>query len=367
MTFTATSLPTLGNQVVTTLSGHSYVWTAMSTEDRNVYGIEAPLALVASHAIANPGFQSARRGRFVVLAESDTDRSAEIVFRDLTVLGTPLAKFTLAPTNGETRRLRLDFDRPMTEVDALQFLQRFADAWSATLADTQRDAWSGNLYVEISWAGVTLLTAQSGGISGSMEMTSTEGVAVAPERLQALRWSPLTDVFVEGMKSTQPKSKFLFWFVILEELEKRPEFISLFTPMFSSEEKTRLQDAVRGNTVGLQRLSGILNGANVTVEGRPVKLARILAEIGCSTVQALQGSIVIDQARCAALIEQRNKVAHKGSALNKDLLYNVLFPLSRAALKYILDQDAGIGGDTQKVGVEPTATAEPSDGGGAGQ
>lgn len=339
----------------------------MSTEDRNVYGIEAPLALVASHAIANPGFQSARRGRFMALADSDTDRAAEIVFQDLTVLGTPIAKFTLAPANGETRLLRLEFDHPTTEGHAFQFLQRFADAWSATLAETQRDPWYGNLYVDIRWAGVTPLTIKSVGVSGSMELTSTDGVAVAPGHLQALRWSPLTDVFVEGMKSTQPKSKFLFWFVILEELEKRPEFISLFTPLFSSEEKARLQDAVRGNTAGLQRLRGILNGANVTTEGRPAKLARILAEIGCQSVRSLQGSIVIDQPCCAALIEQRNRVAHKGSALNKDLLYNVLFPLSRAALKYILDQDAEIGADTQKVVVEPTATAEPSDGGVAGQ
>ena len=63
--------------------------------------------------------------------------------------------------------------------------------------------------------------------------------------------------------------------------------------------------------------------------------------MGGSSIDGLSGPIIVDQARCAALIEQRNKVAHKGSSIDKDLLYAVLFPLSRIALKYILDRGAG--------------------------
>jgi hypothetical protein len=111
----------------------------------------------------------------------------------------PLVKFTLARPNGDVRVLRIDFGRAMTEADAFSFLQQLADAWSATLAAGQRDPWYGNLYVDIRWAGVRTLTPQSGGIVLSSKMTSTDSVAVAPELLSALRWSPLTDVFVEGV------------------------------------------------------------------------------------------------------------------------------------------------------------------------
>ncbi|MFT3806743.1 hypothetical protein [Arenimonas sp.] len=312
----------------------------MSTEERAVYGIEAPLRLVSSHDIANPGFQSARRGEFVLLGVPRETRSDEIVLRDLTVLGVPLARFTLERPSNDARLLKLDFDHAVTEADAFSFLQQLADAWSARLAESQRDPWYGNLYVDIQWARVKALTAQSGGIEISLDMTSIDGVVVTPELLTALRWSPLTDVFVEGMKSTQPKSKFLFWFVILEELEKREEFLSLFTPMFSSEEKTQLQEVVRSNGAALQRLNGLLNNPTTTIEGRAAKLARIVDAVGSSRINGLNGPIVVDQARCAALIEQRNKIAHKGSSINKDLLYNVLFPLSRNALNYILGRDA---------------------------
>jgi hypothetical protein len=313
----------------------------MNSDKRIIYGLEAPLRLIASHAIGYPGFQSARRGEFVRLVASE-DRSAEIDLRDVTVLGTQLEKFTLERAKGETRLLKIDFKCATTEDDAFSFLQKLADAWSATLAGRQRDPWYGNLFVDVRWAGVKALRAESGviEIESSLQITSIEGVAVTPELLSDLRWSPLTDVFVEGMKASQPKSKFLFWFVILEELEKRGEFLSLFTPMFSPEEKTQMQEVVRSSGAALQRLNGLLNNPMTTLEGRAAKLSRIVDAMGSSIIQGLAGPIVVDQARCAALIDQRNKVAHKGSSINESLLYSVLFPLSRNALNYILDRDA---------------------------
>lgn len=312
----------------------------MSSDERTAYGLEAPLRLVASHNIAHPGFDSARRGEFVLMSGSSQDAAAEIVFRDLTIFNVPLAKFVLQSPSGDTRLLRIDFDRAMTEADAFSFIQKLADAWSATLAGRQRDPWYGNLYVDIRWAGVKTLTGQKGGIEASMRMTSIESVAVTTELLSALRWSPLTDVFVEGMKASQQKSKFLFWFMILEELEKREEFSHLFTPMFSADEKARLQEVVRSNSSALQRLNGLLNNPTTTLESRSAKLARIVDALGSSSIDGLSGPILVDQTCCASLIEQRNRIAHKGSSIDTDLLYTVLFPLSRIALNYILDRDA---------------------------
>lgn len=59
----------------------------MNADDRTVYGLEAPLRLLASHAIANPGFQSERRGKFVAKGASFKDQPAEIDLRGLTILG----------------------------------------------------------------------------------------------------------------------------------------------------------------------------------------------------------------------------------------------------------------------------------------
>ena len=90
----------------------------MSSDERTVYGLEAPLRLVASHDIAEPGFRSVRQGEFVLINASPQDAYKEIVFRDLTILGVSLAKFILQSPSGNDRLLRVDFDRAMAKADA---------------------------------------------------------------------------------------------------------------------------------------------------------------------------------------------------------------------------------------------------------
>lgn len=306
----------------------------------NVNGIEAPLKLLSSHDISNPGFESMRRGEFVDKS-SLNDPSAQIDLRNIDVLGTQLSSFTLGPSSDGERILKVEFNRATTEADAFKFLLQLADAWSASLAHGQRDSWYGNLYVHILWSRVKVLSPPSGtvGISTFLKMTSTDHIVVDPLALSRLRWSPLTDIFVEGMKSSQPKSKFLFWFIVLEELEQRQEFVRLFDPMFTPEEKAKLQEVVRSNKTALQRLNGLLNTPTATIQSRSEKLAHIIDAIGSSNIAGQSGKIEIDQKLCSKLINQRNKVAHKGESIDGYLLYNVLFPLSLSALNYILDQD----------------------------
>jgi len=87
------------------------------------------------------------------------------------------------------------------------------------------------------------------------------------------------------MRATQPKSKFLFWFVILEELESRKEFKKLFAPLFSADEKKVLRQAALSSEAA-QRLDGLLNNPLATQQGRHEKLLTILRTIGLGTVKA---------------------------------------------------------------------------------
>ena len=320
----------------------------MSSDERTVYGMKAPLRLVASHDIAQPGFQSVRRGEFVLMGASSQDASTEIVLRDLTILGVPLAKFVLQSPSGDTRLLQVDFDRAMTEADAFSFIRRLADAWSATLADGQRDPWYGNLYVDIRWAGVKTITAQSGGVQASVQMTSIENVrcragasvrlavVAAHRRVRGGYESVATEVEVP---------------ILVLDPGGTGEAGGVPVPVYA-DVLGRGQGAVAGRGAlrtiwHCSALNGLLNNPTTTLEGRAAKLARIVEMVGGSSIDGLSGPFLVDQARCAALIEQRNKVAHKGSSIDKDLLYTVLFPLSRIALKCILDRDAGTASEPQ--------------------
>lgn len=310
------------------------------TAERTVFGLEAPLRFRASHNIEEPGFASKRQAFFMAEGDDPDAAPGMIEFRDLTVLDVAVTRFRMDAPSQDTRKVRVDFDRRLAEPDATAFIQRLADAWTEALAPRQKDPWYGTLYVDVQWSGFKLITERSGGVTDHLQMTSRQAVAVGRAGLEALRWSPLTDIFVEGMKASQPKSKFLFWFVILEELEKRPEFVDFFTPMFTVKEKAELLQAVAQNGAAVRRLNGLLNNPSTTTEGRPAKLLRILQEINVTEVAGLSGAIPIDEVLCKRLIDQRNLVAHKGKAIDRDLLYTVLYPLSQAALAYIVAQPA---------------------------
>ena len=136
------------------------------------------------------------------------------------------------------------------------------------------------------------------------------------------------------MRASQAKSKFLFWFVVLEELEARDEFKTLFTPLFSEDEKKSLMSADL-NDDARNRVKQLLRNPAATRESRAQKLLNILNKIGLSEVEGLQGALAIDVSICKSLIKQRNNIAHKGARIDVNQLYTILFPLAQGALVYL--------------------------------
>lgn len=304
-----------------------------------VLGVRAPVSLKGSHGLEKPGFQSAQTGIFREVGASTQEPPQPIEIDDVTILGLALSHFRLTSIADDRFDLRLNFAEPLPEAEAFEFLQQLADAWSLTFAPTQRDGWHGNLYVHISWSGVEAIETHGPMIVGSLGLQARRTVWVDKAFLETLHWSPLVDVFVEGMKAAQPKSKFLFWFVILEELERRDEFAELFTPVFNNEDKAAVHKALAGKNQALNRLKSLLNNPAVTTESRAEKLCRILHHIGIEELSTISEDVMsVDLALCADLIKQRNQVAHKGSKISEFSLYMVLFPLSQRALTYMLSR-----------------------------
>ncbi len=309
-----------------------------------VLGLKVQISLAASHGSSAPGFECSRAGVFSAVGAGGTEEAAAIEIEDLTVLGIPIARIRLTPNASEAWSLAIDFANLTPAEEAEGFVHRMLASWSADLAVSQRDPWNGILTVEGRWSTLEFKRRHMPMMTDSLSIDVTQTVPVDKNLFDSMRWSPLVDVFVEGMKASQPKSKFLFWFVILEELEKREELQTSFTPLFSNAEKTDLRAAIAGNAPATQRLDGLLNNSTVTVEGRPEKLCTITKTIGLQRIEGLNGPIQIDRHLCKSLITQRNQVAHKGSRIDEDLLYNVLFPLAQRALTYLLDQEGDAAG-----------------------
>lgn len=297
-----------------------------------------PVRFVSSHGIARPGFQSRRKGFF--WHDGKALEATPFHLADIDVLGTSVRQLSLTHRDYGNYLLSLEFAAPRNMREAEDFIQSLVDAFTVSMASNQRDPWYGNLLLEAGWSGLRNSTPKSPGefiAEASSAMTSEEFIPLSEAALRALHWSPLTKTFAEGMRAAQPKSKFLFWFVILEELEARREFRKLFHPLFSPKEKEQLLPAALSAPAKL-RLEQLLDNPAATQQGRPEKLLTILRAIGLGEVKTHHKTVAIDEAICRSLIKQRNNVAHKGATIDLDQLYTVLFPLSQGALTYLTKQ-----------------------------
>lgn len=169
-------------------------------------------------------------------------------------------------------------------------------------------------------------------------MTSKDHQALTAQKLEALTTSYLTEIFVDGMRANQPKAKYSNWFILIEELERlaTSKFSCLFTPLFPKAERKMIAKASGLGGDQLDRLRNFLGSPNHTMENRAEKLYAILKEIRLTEFMVIgDKKINVDLSLCEKLIESRNSLAHKGTKVDEDLLYNSLFPLSFQVLGYL--------------------------------
>jgi len=305
------------------------------------------IRLTASHGFNEPGFQSSSSGTFSTPIEDAPHYVETVSHNSITVLGLELVTFSIAaPTNREPhgwQSMTINFREPQTDKAIQTFLSNLAIAITASLAPSQRDPWYGNLFVDIDWFSIHLNPLSSGAgnidVSARMQMTAKHHQTLPVETLEGLTVSGLTEIFVDGMRSNQPKSKYSNWFIPLEELEQlaTTDFKTLFTPLFPSTSRAGVAKASGLTGTHLERLKGFLGNPNHTVQGRSEKLFEILKSLELLEIPTIkEEKITLDLKYCNRLIQGRNSLAHKGTKVDEDLLYNVLFPLSFRVLNYLI-------------------------------
>lgn len=310
--------------------------------DRYISELSVPIRLTASHGYNQPGFKSSRTGCFgTKIGDKFTESfSAE----NINILNCNIKKIELISIEKSGKQvLKVSFTDPTSEEIAQVFVSNLATSLSASISDEQTDAWHGNLYVEVDWIELNLLEPRGSGIriTDSLEIKINQSLALSDYMLECLKWTHYSDIFVDGMRAAHPKTKFIYWFVLLEELEGRIEFRGLFTKLYSDEDK-KIVAQVESQLGGRKgaRLNSLANDPKVTVEKREVKLAKILDVIGLDEVAVIGGKkIEISEDVCSRLIDMRNKLAHKGGNVEDGLLYDILFPLARGALAYLNSQE----------------------------
>ncbi|OAH42171.1 hypothetical protein AX777_25400 [Sphingobium yanoikuyae] len=259
------------------------------------------------------------------------------VVTNVDLLGIRIDRMEIGPRKDEWQLMELRFAAPLNLETIDAFLLELADAITVEMAPEQLDGYNGNYHAVVRLPLLEVIDPSTPPdtlvIVDAISITRTQGVSLYADMLEKLTFSPLGRIFAEGVRSADPKMKYISWFVVLEELEGRSEFA--FDPLFSMTEVEHIIKASALNQDQTSRLRGALTGRSVTVKGRPEKLAEILTQIGMPTIKTIKGPITVTVDLCRALIKQRNTVAHKGTDIDNDLLHNALFPLAIGALAYI--------------------------------
>lgn len=302
----------------------------------NIRAVRVPIKVGSSHSIDSRGFRADSNGFFCYPPSANLPGEGCVV-TDVDLLGIRIDRLEISPRKDEWQSMELSFAVPLGLEQIDEFLLELADALTVDMAPRQLDGYNGNYHTIVRLPLLEVIDPAIPPnmlvITDSVSMTRTQGVSLYAQMLEKLAFSPLGRIFAEGVRSADPKMKYISWFVVLEELEARPEFA--FDPLFSTTEVDHIVKASALNSAQTTRLRGALTGKSVTVKSRAEKLADIFVRIGMSTMKTIKGPIPMTEELCRTLIKQRNTVAHKGTKIDEDLLHNALFPLAIGALAHI--------------------------------
>jgi hypothetical protein len=316
-------------------------------QQADINSIEVPIRVCSSHNVMERGFTTVRQSHFSSRLPGDSVCwEPHFAASALIVLSIELSSIDVGPPSGDgEQRLVVRFVQPQNEATVDRFLQDLAISLSVSIASRQLDAYYGVLFVEISLAEVKHIRSSSAGglyLTEAITMESTNPQPLSAKILEGLKSSPLAEIFVDGMRAPDAKSKFIHWFVMVEELERCSEFDPLFERLFSSDQIHAVVSSGRLTVVQVDRFKGWANGRNLTLQGRVEKLRMIFEEIGITTLKTINGPVAVTTELLKSLVEQRNKVAHRGSKIDVTAVYTVLFALSREALAYLMKRDQAV-------------------------
>lgn len=149
----------------------------------------------------------------------------------------------------------------------------------------------------------------------------------------------LVQFYFLGMQSNNVKAKFFNLFLILESIEKSPFAQAMYAngTLFSEAETNAIRELA--STMSERRGNMLTSVLRHTEEPRHVKLSEALHLLGVATF-CVHGSTSTDVTPelIKGIIGARNKLFHRGSAFDENLLWGTLIPLTRQVISRLLEQ-----------------------------
>ncbi|MHC8334102.1 hypothetical protein [Pseudomonas sp. LB3P25] len=170
----------------------------------------------------------------------------------------------------------------------------------------------------------------------SMQMQRTASLNILPTGVSEIH--ELVHFYFLGMQSNNLKAKFFNLFLIIEAIEGSVIARSMFSDgtLFTEEEKKLIRETA--NEMENDRKKSIVQSIlSRTDQSRHNKLHSTLMNLGITHFYVLDSTKTpISIEAIKSLIEARNKLFHKGNAVNEPLMWGQLIPLTREIVKHLL-------------------------------
>ena len=306
------------------ISNHDTIALAAGTSEMRSKGNEtlrfhvvAPVSLRSSHDRNTAVFRSTTVFQWHNPIEAD----------EIWCLGARLENFSLIPATRTNAELRFESDNFQTKEDVVEYMMKFESSLSAYYGKDHKNGYYGTPFVQIDYYALNITSTgnEKIAIAEKFSMTAETPLSVNTDILKDLFHNPIVSLYNDGLRAQDSKSKFLSWFTIIEEfVEKDKNFASKFEPLFSDSEKLKIHEFSKQFGDKGSALAVVIGR---TKSSRHEKLAIMFAEVGITTIGAGNQEMNITPEICRALISDRNRLFHRGSAVNESRLYSCLYPL----------------------------------------
>ncbi|SAK98573.1 hypothetical protein AWB76_07551 [Caballeronia temeraria] len=177
----------------------------------------------------------------------------------------------------------------------------------------------------------------------SLKVTRRFGLDRLPSNIPELH--ELAHFFFLGMQSNNEKAKYFNLFLIMEALETSPLGRTMYADgtLFTENDKEVIREAA--NKMGDQRKAGVvLRVLSQTDDPRHVKLSGILHRLGITEFQNLEGQpqVLVTPTVMKELIQTRNKLFHKGNAIDANLIWGTLIPITRRVVSALIENPSAL-------------------------
>ena len=227
------------------------------------------------------------------------------------------------------------FVNALEEKECLKFAKLFCEYFTCILAFFNDNSYYGTTLIKPIWHtwDYQLIYKYNRSKKSLISLYSGHKTYINPDLSPyfslSIQRNYYTELFFAGLEANSDRTKFLFWFLILEDLESSDSYKKMFknNNLFTQDDRNQIANLFpkAESSEKYEKLQNTM--ATATIKSRSDKLFEFLIDSGLSEYGTSSNRTKLTVEDCKKLIKQRNAVAHGKAMWDFRLTCNVLFEI----------------------------------------